>query len=199
MLTLPIVGMLTTANSSPVKTGTDTLHITLAEPLKVDAGQSIPVALTTQSEKDWTDYLSAVLTPIVAILAIWIAYRQHKTQQYQVRLDLFERRIKIIEDVRRVLTDIDKYYSGEPQKIDLEVFRIAYRHSMYLFNSEVQNYLKGIDSKIGSLERIELDVKREGSDQETHKKEKEAIIEWLRKQRPGHERKFERFMTLNKI
>lgn len=198
-MTLSFLGHAMTSDSTTIKNVRDTLDIRIAKPIKFDSGQSIHVDLDTEDEKDWTDYFSAILTPIVAVLAIWIAYRQYDTQQYQVRLDLFERRIKIIEDVRTVLTDIDKHYSGDPKNVNLELFRVAYRHSMYLFSTDIQTYLKGIDSRIGSLEGIELELKKESSDKETLNKQKDVIIVWLREQRPGHEKKFEKFMTLNKI
>lgn len=198
-MTLSVLGRAMTSDSASVKNVRDTLDVRIAKPIEFDPGQSIRVDLETEDEKDWTDYFSAILTPIVAVLAIWIAYRQYDTQQYQVRLDLFERRIKIIEDVRTVLTDIDKHYSGAPQNVNLELFRVAYRHSMYLFSKDIQTYLKGIDSKIDSLEGVELELKMESFDKENLNKKKGEIIKWLRDQRPGHEKKFEKFMTLNKI
>ena len=134
----------------------------------------------------------------MALLALWIGYRQYDTQQYQVRLDLFERRIRIIEDVRTVLTDIDKHYTGDFEKVNLELFRVAYRHSMYLFSKDIVTYLKGIDSKIVSLEKVEAELKKNNSDN-GKLKEKDDIIKWLREQRVNHEKKFEKFMTLNKI
>ena len=153
-----------------------------------------------KNDKDLTDYLSAILTPLVAVLAIWIAFRQYRTQRYQVRLDLFERRLKIIENVRETLTEIDKHYSGDGEKINLELFRAAYRHSKYLFSSDIQQYLKTIDSKIGELEGIENELKKNDMavKQELDQKKEVAIV-WLREQRIEHENKFSKFMTLNKI
>jgi hypothetical protein len=166
------------------------------------ADKPIRVSLENNNDKNWNDYLSAILAPLVALLAIWIAYRQYKTQRYQVRLDLFERRMKIIEDVRMILTDIDKHYSGDGEKNNLELFRAAYRHSKYLFSSDIQQYLKTIDNRVGELEGIELKLKAttiNPTDENNLKKSKEEAIVWLRSQRVDHESRFAEFMTLNKI
>jgi hypothetical protein len=165
-------------------------------------GKLIRVSPENRNDKKWTDYFSAILTPLVALLAIWIAFRQYQTQRYQVRLDLFERRMKIIEDVRTTLTEIDKHYSGDGEKINLELFRAAYRHSRYLFSKEIQHYLKTIDNRIGELEGIELKLKDQtinSTQQNDLKQLKEKAIVWLRTQRIDHESKFSKFMTLNKI
>lgn len=155
---------------------------------------------TEQNDKDWTDYFTAILTSLVTIIALWIGYRQYKTQRYQVRLDLFERRLKIIENVRQTLTEIDKHDSGDGEKINLELFRASYRQSIYLFSNDIHQYLASIDSKIGELEGIENELKKNVSaaQDELNKKKKEAIV-WLRVQRVDHESKFTEFMTLNKI
>ncbi|MDW3208370.1 MAG: hypothetical protein R8N23_00785 [Reichenbachiella sp.] len=159
-----------------------------------------PVKVELKREKNWIDNFSAFLTPLIALITIYIAGKQYLTQRYRVRLDLFEKRMKIIEDVRIILTDIDKNYSGDSEKVNLELFRIAYRHSKYLFSNDIQNYLTQLDQKIGELEEKEQQLKTaDKSNKHTLETEKDDIIVWLREKRSTHEINFEEFMTLNKI
>lgn len=193
-----------TANDSTNKSKNirDTLKSNISKALMQSTGNSLHISLEKGDNKTLIDYSVAFLTPVVALLAVLIALRQSQTQRYQVKLDLFERRIEIIENVRHVLTEIDKHFSGDSEKIDLELFRVAYRHSRYLFSKDIQDYLKSIDSYIGSLEDIELKLKDQaisGEEKRDLEAQKEENIIWLRAQRVDHESKFTRFMTLNKI
>jgi hypothetical protein len=40
---------------------------------------------------------SAALTPVVAILTVYIAYQQYQTNMSKLRLDLYDRRRKVLE------------------------------------------------------------------------------------------------------
>lgn len=50
-------------------------------------------------QKDWVDYFSALLTPMVAVFGICIAYRQWRTDEAKLRHELFERRYKQFDAV----------------------------------------------------------------------------------------------------
>ena len=45
-------------------------------------------------DSHWTTYLSALLTPTVAVLGSLIAYRQWRLAQNKLKLDLFEQSIR---------------------------------------------------------------------------------------------------------
>ena len=63
------------------------------------------------------EILSAFLTPLIALLALWIAYQQFRVQKYRTRFDLFERRMKIYESVRETLVIV--FRDGSVEKADL--------------------------------------------------------------------------------
>lgn len=56
-----------------------------------DIGNAI-VNIAKDNSKDWIDISSALLTPVVAILGCFIAYRQWKTSEKQRKQDLFDKR-----------------------------------------------------------------------------------------------------------
>ena len=59
--------------------------------------------------------LTGFLTPVIAIIAIWIAIMQMRTHRYKVRIDLFEKRMKIFETIRESLGVILR--DGSPEEI----------------------------------------------------------------------------------
>lgn len=51
----------------------------------------------------WLQYLTALLTPLVAALGIWIAFHQWKTARMKLKLDLFDKRVVVYEAVQRAV------------------------------------------------------------------------------------------------
>jgi hypothetical protein len=43
----------------------------------------------------WTTYLLAMLTPLIAMIVAFIAFRQWRTAQNRLKLDLFDRRLAL--------------------------------------------------------------------------------------------------------
>jgi hypothetical protein len=56
--------------------------------------------------EEFINLSSALLTPLIALIALWIAYQQMKSNRDKVRLDLFEKRMKIFLIVRESLGTI---------------------------------------------------------------------------------------------
>ncbi len=54
----------------------------------------------------YVDIFSALLTPVIAIVAIYIAYQQYKIGDLRLRHELYERRIKIYKAVQKYLLDV---------------------------------------------------------------------------------------------
>ena len=80
------------------------------------------------SIKDWIDVLSALLTPIVAIIAVYIAYRQWKTAEAKRRQDLFEMRYdnlyKEIIGIHNKMMQLD--YTSQHLRADLIELRLEF-------------------------------------------------------------------------
>lgn len=76
-----------------------------------DIGNAI-VNIAKDNSKDWIDISSALLTPVVAILGCFIAYRQWKTSEKQRKQDLFDKRydnlFKPILDSIQKINNINK-------------------------------------------------------------------------------------------
>jgi hypothetical protein len=55
---------------------------------------------------DWIDVLSALLTPTIAILGIYIAYQQWRTNKNRLKLELFDKRYEIFTNIKKFIANI---------------------------------------------------------------------------------------------
>lgn len=88
----------------------------------------------------WTTYLSALLTPTVAVLGALIAYRQWRLAQNKLKLDLFDRRFSVYEAARNLLASI--MTSGKARDEEVFKFMVATREAKWLLNAKVAEYLE---------------------------------------------------------
>ena len=89
----------------------------------------------------WTAYLTALLTPTVAVLGAMIGYRQWRLAQNKLKLDLFDRRFKVYEAARDLLASI--MTSGKAMDDKVFKFLVATREAKWLLDIDVANYLGG--------------------------------------------------------
>ena len=88
----------------------------------------------------WTTYLSALLTPTVAVLGSLIAYRQWRLAQNKLKLDLFDRRFSVYEAARNLLASI--MTSGKAKDEEIFKFMVATREAKWVLNAQVAEYLE---------------------------------------------------------
>lgn len=82
--------------------------------------------------------LQGLLTPVIGSVAVYIAYQQWRTNRDRLILDKYERRLRIYEEVKKLVTIVNR-----DQKVsmdDLMSFRTATAEADFLFGSDVQEY-----------------------------------------------------------
>ncbi|MGJ7573263.1 hypothetical protein ACSFBX_22250 [Variovorax sp. RB2P76] len=106
-----------------------------------------PIAVTVQlppaAQTHWTAYATAVATPAVAVVAAiiagTIAYRNWRTAQNKLKLDLFDRRMKVYENIRDTLRNVMLNEELTTQTFVECVDTI--HEAEWLFNSEIHRFL----------------------------------------------------------
>jgi hypothetical protein len=58
------------------------------------------------NDKDIVDILSALLTPLIAVIMVYIAYQQFRINRFRLRYELYEHRLAVFKAVRSFLSDI---------------------------------------------------------------------------------------------
>jgi hypothetical protein len=105
----------------------------------------------------WTAYLSALLTPVVAVIVAFIAYRQWRLAQNKLKLDLFDKRFIVYLAARDLLASI--MTSGQAKNDEVFKYMAATREAKWLLSPTVAEYLdKKLYHKAIDLQRLDVEI-----------------------------------------
>ena len=85
------------------------------------------------------DILKALLTPTIAVVAVYIAYQQWKTNQQKLIWARYDRRLHVYEEVRRILSIITR--DADVSYDELLEFRTSVSEADFLFGPEIMDYI----------------------------------------------------------
>ena len=95
------------------------------------------------------EFFTALLTPLIAIIASYIAFQQYRMAKSKLRHDVYERRLKVYKAAKEYL-----YWARTSQSEDdhreenpREEFRIAIADSQFLFDEELSEWLHEIEGR----------------------------------------------------
>ena len=144
----------------------------------------------------WTQYISAVGIPVIAVTAAWIAFRQSQTARDKLKFDLFEKRMEVYVAVRKALTQI-----SQQGNLTLEQ-QVQYiqgtRSARWLFGPEVFNYLDTtLWHKIVDLElHNTMSKDSETPERSKHIQERAETMKWMIRQNKEFDALVENYLTL---
>ena len=84
-------------------------------------------------------YLSGLLTPIIAIIAAYIAYRQYKNDNERLKRDLYEKRYAIFSNLMETIALV-----VQDANVDMKTlitFKKSTREAYFLFDDDISGYL----------------------------------------------------------
>jgi hypothetical protein len=143
---------------------------------------------------------SGFLTPLIALLAGWIAYRQLKIQEYRVRLDLYEPRMKIYDPIMKLLTTVGQ--KGTATNEELVTFLRETSRAKFLFKGELEKHIDAIYKKGVDLHYIEAQLANkslpDGPERTAFEKQKKEIDQWLGQQYNKTDELFAKYVKLDK-
>jgi predicted nucleotidyltransferase len=84
-----------------------------------------------------------LLTPVILIITTYIAFQQWKTNKQKLDLDKYDRRLKIYEEVIKLL---QKTSITEVSLNELVIFRAAVAEADFLFGPDILEYIEEICS-----------------------------------------------------
>jgi len=145
----------------------------------------------------WTQVLSALLTPTIAVLVAIIAYRQWRTAQNRLKLDLFDRRFAVYDAARNLLSSV--MTSGKAKDEEMLKFLAHTREAKWLLNNEIAEYFdKAFWGRAVDLQTLdtELQVLAVGAERADNVKTQSEIKKWFREQYKVLDEKFTPFLKL---
>jgi hypothetical protein len=89
--------------------------------------------------------LQALLTPVIAGIAVYIAWQQWKVNARKLALDQYERRLRIYQRVVEMLRFVCSKFS--PEIHDLMMFSSDTAEADFLFGPEIPKYIDEIYSR----------------------------------------------------
>ena len=148
---------------------------------------------------------TALLTPVIAIIAVYIALQQWKTNQQRLNLEQYDRRLRVYEEVRNILRTITTDENIKNQ--DLYKFDNSVSEADFLFGPDIKEYIKeifdrgikliGLMRQIQDGKNIHLPKYDPNKANEEIDKERRWFIKQLEKEIAKE--KFKKYLNLGKI
>lgn len=102
--------------------------------------------------KDFVEILSAALTPLIAIIAVYIAYQQYKVNHHALRNQLYERRHRVFEATMSYLAEIMRHGKTDYRRV--AQFYAETSEAEFLFTEKVTNHLETLYQNGINLEEL---------------------------------------------
>jgi len=138
--------------------------------------------------------LSALLTPIIAIIAAYIACQQWRTNRNKLKLDLFDRRFAVYDAARNLVRDVltQAHLSDE----QLLTFRAKTGEASFLLNQGIARYLTDeMWEKAAALNRLWSAMSNlAGAERQENERQQREIRVWFESQLKVLEAKFAKFL-----
>jgi len=117
----------------------------------------------------WTQYISAFMTPIIAITALYIAFMQWKLASNKFKLDLFDKRYIVYKACMRIIAQL--MTNGNTSQLEQSEFLRDTSDAKWLLSREIDSFISDtIWKTIVDIETLctELDPKLgfQGSEEE---------------------------------
>jgi len=145
-----------------------------------------------------TDVIKAFLTPMIAILAVWIAYQQHKTSRYKLRLDLYDKRFEVFHRLISLVSSVVQ--QGNVTDEQLFEFLRSTAYANFLFDKDIEIYLEQVYRKGIDLHYLEKRIKELSGDKQKEVYDKRDIIfNWFKDQFTESRKRFGRYLNFRRI
>ena len=94
----------------------------------------------------WTAYLTALLTPCIAIFVAYIGFQQWRLSRHKLKLDLFDRRWAIYAATNDMLASLING-SDDDRRACVEDFRRRILDAQFLCSNETVAFLRRVDQR----------------------------------------------------
>ncbi len=119
----------------------------------------------------WVEYFRALGTPFAALVfgavAAWISYQQWQLSKYKYRFDLFDRRYKVYVAIQDLFNELMQ--DGKISGATYSRFAVIANEARFLFDDEVDAYLKKVVDAIFEKQKLERKMARQITDDEFKK------------------------------
>ena len=148
--------------------------------------------------KEYIAILSALLTPLIAIITAFIAYQQHKNARLKLKHDLYDKRLSIFKIAVQFASAIWRS-SGITSNI-IKNFTLDITESYFLFEEDMFDYLISLRDRANRLLEIEETIKYgKAEDREKLLAEADELRKSFGRERPVLRKKFAKYLDLRSL
>jgi len=148
--------------------------------------------------KQYIDIFSALLTPVIATVTTYIAVQQYRNNRLKVRHDLYDRRLAVLRATNRFF--LSAWQSRGFTWDDLKEFSLSKSEAHFLYDNELDNYLK--DAYERGFKLLFLEDERKRSSVEDDQKivyEMRDHQKWFGEQRDTLNQRFRKYLSLKAL
>lgn len=143
---------------------------------------------------------SGFLTPIIGLLAAYIAWQQWNTRRDSLRLDLFDKRYTVYEGVKGFIEEVIR--EGHPTKDDIFDLKRKTHDVDFLFGEDIRNRVDEIVEKGARLKTLNeyLAVtpdNPEDKDREALIEEEEELLNWFTNEYTRTREEFAKYLKID--
>jgi len=143
------------------------------------------------------EILKALPTIIIGCIAAYIAYRQCKTDHLRLKFELYDKRWRVYEEVRKILF---VFRDENVKREDLIKFRTSVSEADFLFGPEIPKYIYEVYQHGVELYKWknQYHEKPAGYDHNKVVAEMEKELTWLNEQFEPAKEKFKKYLDISK-
>lgn len=142
------------------------------------------------------EWLQALLAPVIALVAVYIAWRQHATARDRLRLDLYDRRFAVYRALMDLLSAA--LTSGNLKDAELYRFSSDTAERSFLFGPEISEYCEEIWKEGVRLQALNSRLHEEdlpaGEERNQVARSRTELFQWFKNQLEAAPKKFEPYL-----
>lgn len=144
----------------------------------------------------WIAVSQALLTPGIALLALYVAWQQWRTAHSKFRLDYFNRRFPIYEAAMSLAAGISR--NGIATDDELHSFLIHTREAEFFFNDDIDKYCRQLYREAFAIKsgRVKLESMLPDTEQAKSQERLLQRVTWFNEQVDEIPRKFGTFLRI---
>ncbi len=147
--------------------------------------------------------LSGLLTPMIAILAVYIAYQQYLNGKKKLKLELYEKRYFIFKGTKKILLQIN--LDAKIEITELGKFKNISNESKFLFNKDITDYFSELSENAMKLSHLTEDLNKikiypvHSVERNKEVENRHKLITWFTNEYENIEYRFEKYLNFKNL
>lgn len=168
--------------------------------MNADSLLRIDIVSMPQTGHGWIDILSALLTPVIAVVAVYIAWQQYQVNKMRFKREQYEPRLKIARAFEVFISEI--LYQRDVKNNRCIKFLEETAEANYIFDDSIFNYRIDIYNKAIQLHSLteKIDGDKEcslGEERKSCVDAKMRLIEWFENQLSVSSNNFKKYLMIH--